>query len=357
MPAPRICLNMIVKNEAHVINGLLEQVRPLIHSWVIVDTGSTDGTQQLIRDFFAQAGLPGELHERPWRDFGHNRSEALTLARGRGDYIWVIDADDRVHGTPDFRNLSHDSYEVKYGPELLYWRRQLFRDGLAWKYVGVLHEYSDCDGPYTTGRLQGDYCIECRHLGDRSRDPNKYRKDAEVLQRALAEDPTSTRNQFYLAQSWFSAGEWARALPEYERRVHMTGWSEEVFYSLYRIALCHQRLGREAEFMRGCLIAHERFPQRAEPLHALAKHCMEHSLHRSGYAFANMGLAVPKPKDGLFVEQDVWDWRLLDIKAVCGFYIGFKGEAAQLNERLLKLAPSEQHARIQQNLAWCTPKV
>ena len=50
----------------------------------------------------AGLGIHGELHERPWRDFGHNRSEALTLAQGRGDYIWVIDADDILVGTPDF---------------------------------------------------------------------------------------------------------------------------------------------------------------------------------------------------------------------------------------------------------------
>ena len=78
----RLCLNMIVKNEAHVIRRCLDSVRPHITHWVIVDTGSTDGTQALIRDHFRD--IPGALHERPWRDFGHNRTEALELARGKG---------------------------------------------------------------------------------------------------------------------------------------------------------------------------------------------------------------------------------------------------------------------------------
>src|SRR5258708_39069818 len=88
----RICLNMIVKNEAPVIQRCLASVMPLIDTWVIVDTGSMDGTQQLIRETLAH--LPGELHERPWVDFAHNRSEALELARGFGEYIFVIDADE-----------------------------------------------------------------------------------------------------------------------------------------------------------------------------------------------------------------------------------------------------------------------
>jgi hypothetical protein len=44
----------------------------------------------------------------PWRDFGYKRSEAPALAQGHSDYIWVVDADDLVVGTPDFDGLSAD---------------------------------------------------------------------------------------------------------------------------------------------------------------------------------------------------------------------------------------------------------
>src|SRR3990167_6567765 len=73
-----VCLNMIVKNEAHVIERCLESVLPLIDSWVILDTGSTDGTQDVIRNFFAQRGIPGELFESPWVNFAHNRNQGLS---------------------------------------------------------------------------------------------------------------------------------------------------------------------------------------------------------------------------------------------------------------------------------------
>src|SRR5690242_19150411 len=81
----KICLNMIVKNESAVIRRCIDSVRPLIDYWVIVDTGSTDGTQKIIKNHLKD--IPGELYQRPWKNFEHNRNEALTLAKGKSDYI------------------------------------------------------------------------------------------------------------------------------------------------------------------------------------------------------------------------------------------------------------------------------
>ena len=142
-----LCLNMIVKNEAPVIRRCIDSVRPIIDRWVIVDTGSTDGTQDIIREHLLD--LPGELHERPWRDFAHNRSEALELARAQSDYTLIIDADDTLEIAPStvLPALSADSYMLEIGDaRIVYQRTQLVRSALPWRYEGVLHEYLTCEG-------------------------------------------------------------------------------------------------------------------------------------------------------------------------------------------------------------------
>ena len=82
---PTICLTMIVKNESQVIRRCIDSVKDYISYWVIVDTGSTDGTQDLIKEIMAEYNIPGELHERPWVDFGHNRTENLRYAKDKAD--------------------------------------------------------------------------------------------------------------------------------------------------------------------------------------------------------------------------------------------------------------------------------
>src|SRR5271155_4620707 len=91
-----IGLCMIVKNESKVILRCLESVRPILDYVLVEDTGSTDGTQTIIRDWLDRVGLPGEVYDEPWRDFSYNRSHALArLRENRGvDYALMIDADD-----------------------------------------------------------------------------------------------------------------------------------------------------------------------------------------------------------------------------------------------------------------------
>src|SRR6478609_6096449 len=100
MTKPLIVLSMIVKNEEAVLARCLASVKSLISHWVIVDTGSTDRTREVARQ--ALEGIPGEVVGRPWKNFGHNRSEALELAREHGDYMLVIDADDTLELSPEF---------------------------------------------------------------------------------------------------------------------------------------------------------------------------------------------------------------------------------------------------------------
>lgn len=350
---PAICLNMIVRNEAHIVHEVLDSVAPFITSWVIVDTGSDDGTQELIRSHMSALGIPGELHERRWRDFGHNRSEAIALAQGHGDYIWVMDADDLLSGTPDFNGLCADVYQLQYGPDVTYWRRQLFRDGLPWRYVGVLHEYADCGGRCDEQRLEGDYYIESRRLGGRNLDPEKYKRDAEILLAEVESHPDDPRSVFYLAQSYYDYGDLVSAKKWYSRRTEMGGFDEEVYYSLARVAEAMSRLGEPwPEVQDAYLRAWEFRPTRAEPLYTIAHKYRCDQRYQLGYLFAERAAKIPVPEaDVLFLGAEVYTWRALDEQAVCASWIGKQAETVAICRQLLARndIPEDDRARIAGN--------
>src|SRR5262249_2592099 len=157
--------------------------------WVIVDTGSSDATMDIVRD--TMRDVPGELHQRPWHNFGHNRTEALDLARDKGDYLLFIDADETLAAGPGARwPTMHEpaySLEARYA-ELSYDRVSVVSTKLPWKWVGVLHEYLEAGRPVTQPRIPG-FWIDVRPEGARSRDPQKFAKDAAVLEEAVAKEP------------------------------------------------------------------------------------------------------------------------------------------------------------------------
>ncbi|MEO6749278.1 MAG: glycosyltransferase [Casimicrobiaceae bacterium] len=359
---PSICLVMIVRNEAHIVCEALASMLPWVSECVIVDTGSTDGTQDIIRRFGATYALDVQVFERPWRDFGWNRTEALALARehSQADYLWMFDADDVLEGTPSLGALEADAYNVRFGPDTGYQRLQIFRRILGWRYVGVLHEYPACDtSDARLGAIDGEYHVVSRRLGDRSRDPQKYARDAEVLEAALVNEPGNARYVFYLGQSLFDAGQFARALEVYAQRAGMGGWNEEVFYARYRAAQCLERLERSSDDVLAAYAACAReHPDRAEAWVRAASLARQHNRFRDAYVFARRAASVPMPGvAALFVETADYAWRAKDEQAIAAYYCGFMDESFELCTELLDGAavPEGQRPRIEQNRDFAAP--
>lgn len=232
-----ICLTMIVKNEAAVIERCLAAVRDHIDYWVIVDTGSTDDTKALVLD--ALFGVPGELHSHAWRGFGEARTRAFELAKGKADYALVIDADETVTFAGPRPDLTDDAYAVWAIPNdnAKCATHRIFRLDMNWRYEGVIHEYpvSDAGLPRPDVELIDWLTIDGRHTdGARSTNPQKYRDDALTIGAALVNDPGNARLVFYLAQSWRDAGDDERAARHYLQRAEMgIGTNpEEIYISL-----------------------------------------------------------------------------------------------------------------------------
>ncbi len=355
--APRICLNMIVKNERAILERCLASVAPHIACYVIADTGSTDGTQELIRTFFGSKGIPGEIVEFPFVNFEQARNRALDAARASRfefEYILLTDADMElvVTSPPLADKLVLAAYGVTQYTVggLEYPNIRLVRRDLACKYEGVTHEcltYTGSKDDVLTGAHFIDHaCGSSRSI--------KTARDIALLTAGLKEDPSNARYAFYLANSYLENGEYKQAIDWYTRRIGMSGFVDEAYVSHDRIAMCHEKLGDIPAFFHQCLTTFEKYPNRAEPIFRLALHCMLNGRHRLGYHFAAIGLTVPKPPPAsLFIESSVYSWRLIDIMAVCAFYIGRKQESLELSEQLLKISPADHHDRIRANMTYC----
>jgi hypothetical protein len=343
---------MIVKNETPVIRRCLASVKPWIDHWIIVDTGSTDGTQAMIREFMAD--VPGTLHERPWRDFAHNRNEALELARAHGDYLLFIDADETLGVDAGFRwpELGADGY--RFLCELNGWvyeRNALIKAAQPWRWEGVIHEFLTQDKPHAWQLLRGP-TIQVSRDGARARDPNTYLRDIEVLERAVRDEPANTRYRFYLAQSYRDANKPADAMRIYQERVAMGGWEEEVWFSLFQIGLMHERIGAPMESVRDALLAaYQARPRRAEPLCELARYHRLRNEFALAHLYAQQAAAISRPDDVLFVDDSVYSWRALDELTVATYYVGAIPQGKVALERLLRERkfPEAHRARIEGN--------
>ncbi len=356
---PTVCLNMIVKNEKEVIRRCLESVKPLIDSWVIVDTGSTDGTQEIIKEFMKD--IPGELFERPWKNFAHNRNEALSLARDRADYLLFIDADDKFDIAKDFTRpkLTKDCYQIRIDYSgSTYYRTQLISTRLPWKWVGVVHEVLVCDTMQTMDNLNGVTMLIVGG-GDRSQDPKKFEKDALVLEKALLEEPNNARYTFYLAQSYRDAGLLEKSLKTYERRVDLGGWNEEVFWSLYQIAMIQEWLNMPEETIRNSYLKAYRYrPTRAEPLFRLAAYYRLKEDYFNGYLYSQFAMRMKQPNNMLFVESWIYDYGSLLEFSICAYWIDRCLEAYDSSNMLLANQKLPDHVRecVKSNLKFVVPK-
>jgi glycosyltransferase involved in cell wall biosynthesis len=160
-------LCMIVKDEEHIIGECIQSMLPYIDRYDISDTGSSDRTKEIIKEFFDKHNIPGEIYDEPWQGFGKSRSKALQHCDGKADYAWMIDADDFIRG--DFKYPKefgqHWAYTLKIARgDFEWWRNQIFKTGVGWEYVGVLHEYANCPNIQEKGGSIARIIIEQSNL-------------------------------------------------------------------------------------------------------------------------------------------------------------------------------------------------
>jgi tetratricopeptide (TPR) repeat protein len=342
----------------------LDSVKGLIDYVLIEDTGSSDGTQEVVRSWLVSNQVLGEVNDVGWRDFAFNRTHALASLRKIQtiDFALVMDADDvlawdRTAGKEALREvLDSDMVDVEIQHGLFrYWRPLILRNSIPFYFVGVLHEYVVPPAGAISRKAVEGFHVRYSGEGARSRNPNKFLEDAKTLEAALAADvepDLRARYTFYLAKSLQESGQIQEARDMYLRRSSMGFWVEEVYWSLYQAGKLTEHLGFSLEeaielYVRASGVR----PQRSESLHAASELCRKNSRFDDGYWFAKRGLPGD-PGRGLFVASWIYDYGLMDELSVNAYWSGRRDEFVQVTRALLEKPslPQDVRLRIQENL-------
>lgn len=243
----KLAWNTIVRNEAAIIERCVRSLLPHVDAAVVLDTGSSDGTPELLRDLFDKAGKPIEIHAAGFVNFAQARNLALIHARGSKlgyDYLLLADADMELRvQRPDWLaslngGPSYDMHQT--AGSVTYSNRRLVNRSATGQYVGVTHEYLDVS---SAGTLDGADFID--HADGANR-PDKFARDIALLEEALKFETRPgliERYHFYLAQSYFDAGNWEKAAEHYRKRVGLGGFEEERWNAQLHYAHCVDNMG------------------------------------------------------------------------------------------------------------------
>jgi hypothetical protein len=210
---PRLSLCMIVKNEIDCLQTCLDSVKDIVDEVVIVDTGSTDTTLELVKK------RASKMAEISWNDdFSHARN--ICLAMATGDWVLSMDADSCLEKTSRLALtqsiLSPDTLACTVvmrnhfeGAECeTFLCTPLFRRLPAVRYTGKVHEQVT---PALREIMASDPRWRCETLGNviiehygylhQQTKLKKRSRNILLLTQALEADPCDIYRRFKLAQA------------------------------------------------------------------------------------------------------------------------------------------------------------
>ena len=351
---PTLCLNMIVKNESKIITRLFDSVSPIIDSYCICDTGSTDDTVKIITEYFEKKGIPGKIVTEPFKNFCHNRNFAMKACVGMSDYILLLDADMCLEAKNFNKNVlnSADSFYILQGNDAFYYQNmRIVKNNGSYSYTGVTHEYINTPpNNKTFGFDKKDLFI--RDFGDGGSKHDKFERDIRLLLDGLKEEPKNERYYFYLANSYHDSGRFGEAICAYKKRIELGGWKEEVWYSYYRIGLCFKNMGKMNDAIQYWMEGFQIYPERLEGIYEIVRHYRITSKPKLAHMFykeARQILELNHNRNNyLFLHDDIYTSRLYYEFTVFAAYAGIKN----INDEVVKVLnnsmnDSETHNMIQ----------
>ena len=317
----------MIRNEERILKRCLEAVENIVDCFCICDTGSTDKSVEIAKDFLKTH--KGCLTEEPWKNFGHNRTVSFQNAQ---KYIkkklqWdltqvyglLLDADKVfVSNKLKEQKLTATGYKIiQINGSLEYYNCRFVRMDQPWRCVGVTHEYWDG----LTENLPKSVCY-INDVNDGGCKNDKFERDEKLLRQGLIDEPNNDRYLFYLAQTLKCIRKYPESIEFYKKRINAGGWYEEVWYSYFMIGECYQNLNDIINFEKWMQLAHKVHPARTESLAKLTEYFRINGMHHKAFHYAKIGDSVPFPvNDVLFIESEVYNGKFLYEKTILDYYV------------------------------------
>lgn len=221
-----VCL--VVKNEEKYLFQCLASVKDVADEIIVVDTGSTDKTVEIARQF------TDRVFNFKWRD-DFSKARNFALDRASGDWVLFLDGDEELDpgSVPALRekiergdaegylvkvlNYYDSGNEVLTAPDVIF---RLFRNKKAYRYTGAIHEQI-CDNivnlnPGAKIEIAEDITIiHYGYLQEEINSKNKSERNTRLLENAVQKNPDSLLDRFHLGVEYFRAGRLDSALEEF----------------------------------------------------------------------------------------------------------------------------------------------
>jgi glycosyltransferase involved in cell wall biosynthesis len=375
---PKLVLNFICKNEAHVINRMLESSKSINDLIVAVDTGSSDNTIELIKKFGEDNNIPTYVFERPFDTFDKSRNFGMEKVKevvdelkwdANNTWSWWYDCDEQVIINPKFNKnqFNKDLFMInaKIG-QMAYTRNTFCRVSKlvsSFEWYGPVHEFINAKDQTITSGLAENIEINvsmdgASWKGDISQ---KYLSHSHKLEAYIAENRTDPRWIFYTAQSYHDSASMKdnreeneerlrRSMKYYKERVSRTdGYPEEIYYSQYRVGAIMRILDEPWHLTHQELLkAYSIDPLRAESIKTIIDYYLQMGEWHTAYIytkFAKMNFhgKSPYPTRLLFIDEATYVWKIAEAHSAACYYTNRLQEARETFQDIVAATKTHPH--------------
>lgn len=335
----KIILTFITKNESAVIERMMNSVIDMVDECICTDTGSNDGTPEIIKNFFAKHNKPCTVLYYDKDKYGHDmnfsdwRNHALRHI-GQRDAVafWIDSKEELIIKDGDVDNIKKQiegkdaAYMIIKSGNASYSRQAFFNLNKRWAWQQPIHEIILCKefiyqkdivhlmefDVHVMRRLDG-------HTWTSQTQEQKYLKHAEVFEKYIAKGKGDERTVYYCAQSFKDAFKYKEALKWYRKRVSIKhGFFEERYYAQLMVGDICEKLGEPVEkCLKEYIKCSEIDSMRAEHfLHIIYllrnNGRYKESMEYSQMAVTNFHGKNPYPSRSLLIDNDTYSHKLME---------------------------------------------